>query len=111
MLPHDLLYFRHMLDAARRVVEKTANIDRQAFDGDENLRLAVTPLIQIFGEAARRVSHEGHAAYPAIPWQSIVGMRRRIVHDYMVVDETVVWNVAVKVLPDLVALVSGIAPS
>ena len=47
----DLLYLGHMLDMAKKAVEKTKGINREAYDSDENLRLALTHLMQIIGEA------------------------------------------------------------
>ena len=54
----DLVYLGHMLDTGRLVVNKIAGKSRSDFDADENLRLALTHLIQTFGESARRVSRE-----------------------------------------------------
>ena len=59
----DLVYVGHILDVARRAHEKVATIDRAEFDADENLRLAVTHLIQVIGEAASRIS-KGYCARP-----------------------------------------------
>ena len=78
----DGLYFAHMLDMARRAIGKTQGIGEDIYDGDENLRLALAHLVQVIGEAARRVSPEGRAAHPEIPWFEITGMRSKIVHDY-----------------------------
>ena len=50
----DLVYVGHMLDTARKAVEKARDMSRADFDRDENLRLALAHLIQIIGEAARR---------------------------------------------------------
>src|SRR4051812_49278109 len=99
----DLLYLGHMLDVSLQAVEKVAGLTREDFDEDENLRLAVTHLIQIIGEAARRVSAESQQQYPAIPWADIIGMRHKVVHDYLDVDFDVVWAVATDDLPQLVA--------
>jgi uncharacterized protein with HEPN domain len=52
-------------------------IDRTAFDGDENLRLALAHLVQIIGEAAARVSSGFRDAHSEIPWRLIVGMRQK----------------------------------
>jgi uncharacterized protein with HEPN domain len=48
--------------------------------------------IQVVGEAASHISQEAKAAHPEIPWQSIVGMRDRIVHCCFAVDEDVFWK-------------------
>jgi uncharacterized protein with HEPN domain len=54
MSPRDLVYVGHMLDMARKAVIKTQGLSREAYDADENLRLALIHLIQVIGEAARQ---------------------------------------------------------
>ena len=49
MTETDRVYLGHMLDTARKAHAKVALIDRADFDADENLRLAVTHLLQIIG--------------------------------------------------------------
>ena len=102
MTKDDLVFAGHMLDCARAVVEKLTGLDRAAFDADENLRLAVTHLIQTIGEAAARVSDEFRTAHGDIPWRQIVGMRHKIVHDYIHVNFDIVWGVATTQLSDLI---------
>ena len=77
---------------------------------DENLRLALAHLVQVIGEAARRVSNDVREAHPEIPWADIVGMRSKIVHDYMNVDEDIVWEVVTRDLPALVAALEKVTP-
>jgi uncharacterized protein with HEPN domain len=81
MKKDDLVYVGHMLESAREAVRRAQGLERAAFYGDENLPLALTHLIQIIGEAARRVSEDFRKAYPEVPWTIIVGMRHKIVHD------------------------------
>lgn len=38
-----------------------------------------------------------------IPWADIIGMRHKVVHDYLGVDEDIVWQVVTEDLPRLVA--------
>jgi uncharacterized protein with HEPN domain len=98
----DLLYVGHMLDMAGKVIEKTQHLSRQDFDQDENLRLALVHLIQVIGEAAARVSQVFREAHPEIPWKAIVGMRHKVVHDYLNVDEDIVWDTAHREMQPLV---------
>ena len=98
----DLIYVGHMLDTARLAVSKVSGMDRTEFDEDENLRLAVAHLIQTVGEAARRVSEDYRDAHPETPWRAIVGMRHKVVHDYLHVDFDIVWDVAKVDLPALI---------
>ena len=110
MPDNDRLYFGHMLDMARKAYTKTQGIARADYDTDENLRLALAHLIQIIGEAARRVSLEGRAAHTEISWREITGMRHKIVHDYFSVDEDVIWEVVTRDLPPLILILETIIP-
>ena len=107
MLPRDLVYVGHMLDMAKKAISKTQS--RSAYDADENLRLALTHLIQI-GEAGRQVSRGFSDRHPEIPWADIVGMRHKVVHDYLGVDEDIVWQVVTEDLPTLVRALEPIVP-
>ena len=82
----DLVYVGHMLDMSPKATEKVQGLGRPDYDEDENLRLALAHLVQMIGEAARRVSTAVRTAHPEIPWADIVGMRSKIVHDYMNVE-------------------------
>jgi uncharacterized protein with HEPN domain len=103
MSPRDLVYVGHMLDMARKAVSKTQTISRETYDADENLRLALIHLIQTIGEAARQVSREFCNNHPEIRWTEIIGIRHKVVHDYLGVDDDIVWQVATEDLPKLVA--------
>jgi len=110
MSPRDLVYLGHMLDMARKAVSKTQGLSRGAYDADENLRLALIHLIQVIGEAARQVSREFSVGHPEIQWADIIGMRHKVVHDYLGVDEDIVWQVVTEDLPKLVAALEPIVP-
>lgn len=111
MSPRDLVYVGHMLDMAKKAVGKAADLTHDTYDTDENLRLALTHLVQVIGEAGRRVSSEFSAGHPEIPWREIVGMRHKVVHDYLGVDEDIVWQVVTEDLPPLItALEKILAP-
>jgi len=99
-----------MLDMAKKAVSKTAGLPREAYDADENLRLALIHLVQVIGEAGRRVSREFSDDHVEIPWADIVGMRHKVVHDYLGVDEDIVWQVVTEDLPKLVAALEPIMP-
>ena len=98
----DRIYLLHMLEAARKAHARVAGRSPEDFDANEDLRLAVTHLIQTIGEAARQVSETTRLRHPEIPWKEVVGMRNVIVHDYLGVDDRIVWQVAFQDLPALI---------
>jgi hypothetical protein len=77
MSPRDLVYVGHVLDMARKAVDKVRDLPRDTYNADEDLRLALIHLVQVIGEAARQVSREFAATHPEIPWENIIGMRTR----------------------------------
>ena len=82
-MPKDeFVYVGHMLDKAHEALSLVRGKTRQDYDSDTALRLALTYLIQVIGEAARHVSSPFRERYPEIPWEAIAGMRSKIVHDY-----------------------------
>ena len=98
----DLVYAGHMLDKAREAMDLVKGKDRTDYNSEASIRYALAHLLQIIGEAARRISSDFCKAHPEIPWKAIVGMRHKVVHDYMSVDEDVVWDTVQQELPPLV---------
>ncbi len=109
-MPRDEGYVLDMLEMAQRALRYAEGVDRRTFDRDERLQDALIRVIQVLGEAARRVSSEYRDAHPEIPWSRIVGMRNKLVHDYFEVDSAEVWLVLREDLPELLPLLERIAP-
>jgi uncharacterized protein with HEPN domain len=98
----DRVYLEHMLDAATRAHGKVTSRSLEEWESDEDLRLAVTHLVQTIGEAARNVSDEWRSAHPEIPWREAIGMRNVIVHNYLGVDDSIVRAASQRDLPTLI---------
>lgn len=99
-MPKDeAVYPGHMVDMAEKVIAKTRDCTREQFDANEDLRLALVHLIQVIGEAARRVPDATRQHLTEIPWRAIIGMRNKVVHDYMDIDEDVVWLTVTEDVP------------
>src|SRR4028119_1078252 len=95
----DLVYLGTLLDDARRAAEKARNATREQFDNDDNLRMALTWLLQNVSEAASKVPLSVREAQPQIDWSSIVTMRDRLVDDYFRIDAQKVWEAATEHMP------------
>jgi uncharacterized protein with HEPN domain len=106
----DMVYAGTMLDTALRIRRRAANLTRGAFDAHEDVQLALTHLIQVFGEAAMRTSPPFRAAHPQIPWAKVIGMRHRIVHNYDDVNADIIWDVATAQLEPVIVALQKIVP-
>jgi uncharacterized protein with HEPN domain len=69
---------------------------------------AILRCFEVIGEAARAASPAVKAAYPAIPWPFMVGMRNRVIHEYHRVDVALVYRTVRDDLPGLIAQVREI---
>ena len=57
-----------------------------------------------------RTTISGSRCHPEIPWTEIIGMRHKVVHDYLGVDEDIVWQVVTDDLPSLVEMLEPLVP-
>jgi uncharacterized protein with HEPN domain len=108
MQPEDNVRIRHLLDAASKAIEFSTNRTRHDLDTDEMLRLALTKLIEIVGEAAKQVSENTQANYPEVPWRAAARMRDRLVHHYFDINLDVLWQTVTVDLPQLLASAAAI---
>lgn len=92
-----------MLTAAKRARGFVAGATRESLEeNDELLGFAVVRAVEVVGEAASKVTPETRQELSEISWHNIIGMRNRVVHDYLNVDYDIVWAVVMQNLPDLI---------
>ena len=99
-----------MLLAARKIQRFTDGVSYERFLADELMQHGIMRLIQILGEAARKVSPEFRESHPEIPWQGIIGMRNRMVHEYFRIIPAKVWEVIRGEIPALLLLLEPLVP-
>ncbi len=87
--------------ASLRAITYTANLDRDAFLRSELVSDAVIRCLTVVGEAIKLLPQDFRERHGEVPWRRIVGMRDRIVHDYLGVDLNLVWEVVQSYLPEL----------
>jgi uncharacterized protein with HEPN domain len=103
--PDDDTRLRHLIEAADKAAAFAAERDRAALDEDEVLRLALTKLVEIVGEAAKQVSEETRLAHPEVPWSAAGRMRDRLVHHYFDINLDILWSTVTVDLPALLKVV------
>jgi len=79
-------YLYDIHNAIERIIRYTDGMDRTSFLNDELVQDAVTRRIEIIGEAVSRLPEHLKQRYPDIPWQAIMDMRNKLIHDYGHVD-------------------------
>ncbi len=71
------------------------------FEEDEKTAFAVIRGLEIIGEATKKIPPDVRQRYPDLPWQSMAGMRDKLIHDYIGVNLAVVWRTVQEDLPRL----------
>ena len=99
-----------MVEHARLAVELTRDLSFGAYSRDRVKQLALERLVEIIGEAARRVSKPFRDAHPEIPWQKIIGQRNVLVHEYDKILQDVLWVTATVEAPRLVSALAPLLP-
>jgi uncharacterized protein with HEPN domain len=100
---------RQMLDHARELSALARGRSARDLERDRMFELAVTRLLEVIGEAARRISEPTRVAHPEIPWADIWGMRNALIHVYDEVDHARVWRTIEADLPVLIRQLERIA--
>lgn len=98
----DTLPMRHMFDHAVEAVDMARGRSRADRDRDRQLNLALVRLVEIIGEAAKRVGSPTCEAHPQVPWTQIIGTRNRPIHGYDRVNFDILWRIVRDELPLLV---------
>ena len=99
-LSRDAIYVEHIAERIRRIEEAAQN-GRDAFESSHVLQDAIIRNFEGIGEAVKQLSPELREVHPDVPWQRVAGFRVVLIHDYMGVDLSEVWNVIEKELPRL----------
>ena len=110
MNERDKTRLRDMLDAAHKTRSFAQGKTRVDLDVDEMFAFAVVRALEIVGEAASKVSQETRNHHSRIRWTEIIGMRNKIIHDDLSVDNRIVWDVLVNDLPALIQELEAILP-
>jgi uncharacterized protein with HEPN domain len=104
----DREWLTDMLEHARKAVSMLGPRDVAQLDAepDKVTLYAVSYCVSGIGEAAGRVSSEGQAEFPTIPWGKVIGMRHRIVHGYRTRSTEVLVDTVRERLPPLIAILT-----
>ena len=94
-------------DAAKLILDSTAEVSFDQYDADEMIRSAVERQFEIIGEATRRLASDDQSIAEKITgYQTIISLRNRIIHEYDNIDNQTLWNIIQNNLPTLLTEVT-----
>ena len=99
-------YLRHIQDECSYLISVSENLLFEVFIEDETLKRAVIRSLEIIGEATKKIPADIKVKWNTIQWKNMAGMRDRLIHDYMGVNYTIVWDVMKNKIPDMYKQIS-----
>lgn len=99
--PHLLIF--DIIESGSKILSYTEGLTFDDFINDSKTIDAVIRNFEIIGEAANRLPEDFKNKNLNIDWHRIIGFRNRIVHDYMGIDYSIVWEIKNSFLPTLLA--------
>ncbi len=95
-------YLKHILDECKYIKSViTPELEKSEFLENETLKRAVIRSLEIIGEATKKISDDFKYHWKSISWKNMAGMRDRLIHDYMGVNYSIVWDVVKNKIPEL----------
>lgn len=102
MSKEPLEYIKHIRDEIAFILSVIdEDLTKDAFLEDETLKRAVIRSLEIIGEATKKIPVDFKLKWNSITWKNMAGMRDRLIHDYMGVNYTIVWDVIKNKIPEL----------
>ena len=106
----DDAYLLDILIAARQALKFVEGVKKSEFEDNDLLQSAVMRPLEIIGEAASKISSKMRKTNPQIPWNEMVGMRNRLIHEYFRVNYEAVWDTIQRDLPALILQIEPLIP-
>jgi uncharacterized protein with HEPN domain len=95
-------YLKHILLECDYIVTVISeNTSKDEFLRNETLKRAIVRSLEIIGEATKKIPADIKLKWDNISWKNMAGMRDRLIHDYMGVNYSIVWDVAKNIIPSI----------
>ena len=100
-------YLRHIVDECRFILDTTSGITKEQLVDNEVVKRAVVRSLEIIGEACKKIPDDVKDRWPAVSWRNMAGMRDRLIHDYVGINYSIVWDVVHNKIPELEKQISA----
>ena len=94
-------YLRHIHDECLYIISVSENLIYEDFLRNETLKRAAVRSLEIIGEATKKIPADFKVKWKSIQWKNMAGMRDRLIHDYIGVNYSIVWDVMKNKIPEM----------
>jgi uncharacterized protein with HEPN domain len=101
MSKEPIQFLKHIADECNYLLSISKKLSKDEFLDDETLKRAIVRSLEIIGEATKKIPADFKVKWNTIQWKNMAGMRDRLIHDYMGVNYSIVWDVFKNKIPEL----------
>ena len=101
MSKEPLEFLRHISDECSYLLSVSKYLSKDEFLDNETLKRAVVRSLEIIGQATKKIPADFKVKWQSIQWKNMAGLRDRLIHDYIGVNYSIVWDVLKNKIPDL----------
>lgn len=94
------LFLEDMKESMELIISYIDDMNYETFAIDRKTIDAVVRNFEIIGEASKKIPVEAQIKYPEMPWEEMYRMRNIISHEYFGIDYTLVFDIAIRHLPE-----------
>ena len=102
-------YLRHIYDECQYILSVVNNnFSKEDLLNDETIKRAVVRSLEVIGEATKKIPVDFKLKWNSINWKNMAGMRDRLIHDYMGINYSIVWDVVKNKIPELTSQIKEV---
>jgi uncharacterized protein with HEPN domain len=94
-------YLKHIADECEYIISVSGELTKEELVEDETLKRAIVRSLEIIGEATKKIPADFKVKWNTIQWKNMAGMRDRLIHDYIGINYSIVWDVIKNKIPEL----------
>ena len=94
-------FLKHISDECAYLMSVGNDLSKEDFLDNETLKRAVVRSLEIIGEASKKIPADFKVKWSSVQWKNMAGMRDRLIHDYIGVNYSIVWDVFKNKIPEL----------
>ncbi len=94
-------YLQDILESIDDIQSFIKGMSYKSFAEDKKTVNAVIRSIEVIGESARTIPDSVKEENPLIPWEKMMSMRNKLIHEYFGVDLEIIWQTVQEDIPSL----------
>jgi uncharacterized protein with HEPN domain len=94
-----LIFLQHILESINIIEMHLQGVTEEHFYTYIDRQDAVAKRLELIGEVVKNLPNEFREKHSDVPWKSIAGLRDIIVHQYLGINFSRIWDMVVDELP------------